>query len=255
MEKKKPIFKRWWFWVLVVLVLLFAIGSGGSEEEAKPTATVEPTMEVTPEPEPTEEPEPVRENPLDYIGLSTEEMRTAYNEYDAALNDAYTNGTAATASAEEAAEIENQIAEEIAGKYGISVDELDDIYAYAGFGYLYDIDPDSLKVSFGDTEDITINGTVMVVKAKIGSSYSNRSTITQNFFNVCDLICNQGCGEFDEIQYWAVADMQDGSESKVVSFTVPGDVIEVIAANDVQAFWQELDKYVDDLWVLPSLQS
>lgn len=79
---------------------------------------------------------------------------------------------------------------------------------------------------------------VLVVKAKISSSYSNEATVDQNYYNVEDLIKNQGCAEFDEIQYWAVADMSDGSEEKVVSFTVSSELIqsildEAVAANQL----------------------
>lgn len=253
-KKKKPIFKKWWFWVLVVVVLLIAIGSGGGETEEAPAQTQEPVAEATAEPEPTPEPELAHENPLDYIGLSKEEMRAAYNEYDAALNDAYTNGSAATASGEEAEKIENEIAEEIAGKYGISVDELNDIYGYAVYGYLYDIDPDSLTASMVELKDVTISGTTMIVKAKIPSSSTNGQVPLRCYSTVIDLICKQGCDELDEIQFWAVADMTDGSESKVISFTVPGEVIKAVASKDPATYLQTLGDYVDELWLHPSLK-
>jgi flagellar basal body-associated protein FliL len=92
---------------------------------------------------------------------------------------------------------------------------------------------------------------VLVVKAKIASSYDNGATINQNYYNVEDLIQSQGCDEFDEIQYWAVADMSDGSEQKVVSFTVDADLIQQIADKKVVA--NQLGDYVTDLWILPSL--
>lgn len=92
---------------------------------------------------------------------------------------------------------------------------------------------------------------VLVVKAKISSSYNNDATVDQNYYNVEDLIQNQGCDKFDEIQYWAVADMSDGSESKVVSFTVDADLIQKIAEKSVAA--NQLGDYVADLYIHPSL--
>lgn len=92
---------------------------------------------------------------------------------------------------------------------------------------------------------------VLVVKAKISSSYNNKATVDQNYYNVEDLIQNQGCGDFDEIQYWAVADMSDGSERKVVSFTVGSDLIQSILDKSVAA--NQLGGYVDELYILPSL--
>lgn len=60
MEKpKKPLFKRWYFWVLVVLVLA-AIGSALGEEDTEPTATPMPPTTATPTPEASLSPEEMR---------------------------------------------------------------------------------------------------------------------------------------------------------------------------------------------------
>lgn len=32
---KKPIFKKWWFWVIIVLVVLYIIGSMGTQESSE----------------------------------------------------------------------------------------------------------------------------------------------------------------------------------------------------------------------------
>lgn len=98
-------------------------------------------------------------------------------------------------------------------------------------------------------------GKVIVFKTKIAPKLSNKLTVSQNYFNVVDLIEKQGCTEYDQIQYWAVADMMDGSESKVVSFTLNSDLIQVIANANGRFAASELGKYVDDLYILPSLQS
>lgn len=67
---KKPVTKRWWFWVIVVILGLGIIGSvfgEGKPDDVQPssavTATVEPTAtpEPTPEPTPTPTPEPTPE--------------------------------------------------------------------------------------------------------------------------------------------------------------------------------------------------
>lgn len=93
---------------------------------------------------------------------------------------------------------------------------------------------------------------VLVVKAKISPSFTNELTINQNYMNVADIIKNQGGDAFDEIQYWAVADMQDGSESKVISFTLDSTTIQGIAAGNIVDI--ELGDYVSDLYILPSLK-
>lgn len=93
---------------------------------------------------------------------------------------------------------------------------------------------------------------VIVVKAKITPKGKNKDTINQNYFNVEDLIQEQGCDTFDELQYWAVADLTDGLEQKVVAFTVNSSLIKMIADGSVPA--NQLGDYVDDLYILPSLQ-
>lgn len=94
---------------------------------------------------------------------------------------------------------------------------------------------------------------VLVVKAKISDGYSNKATIKQNYWNVSDIIKNQNGDAFDEIQYWAVADMTDGSESKVISFTLDKSTIQGIKDENIVDI--QLGDYVTDLWILPSLQS
>lgn len=92
---------------------------------------------------------------------------------------------------------------------------------------------------------------VLVIKAKISSSYSNKATVDQNYYNVEDLVKNQGGADFDEIQYWAVADMSNGKEEKVVSFTVDAALIQKIAEGSVVA--NKLGDQVADLFIHSSL--
>uniref|UniRef100_A0AAU8B4Z0 Uncharacterized protein n=1 Tax=Dulem virus 34 TaxID=3145752 RepID=A0AAU8B4Z0_9CAUD len=109
------------------------------------------------------------------------------------------------------------------------------------------------SVKYGELLELNDNreaSGVAVVKAKISPSSTNDLTVAQNYHNVVDLIQNQGFGDC-ELQYWAVADMTDGTESKVISFTVPADVVGQVAAGDVVA--TQLPDLVTDLWVLPSL--
>ena len=93
---------------------------------------------------------------------------------------------------------------------------------------------------------------VIVVKAKIKSNLTNKLTIDQNYYNVADMIKNQGCDKFDEIQYWAVADMTSGDEAKVISFTLSSDTIKQIKDGKIVDI--QIGDYADDLWILPSLK-
>lgn len=109
------------------------------------------------------------------------------------------------------------------------------------------------SLKFGELLDVTTNDGILIIKAKISPSYNNKATITQNGFNVEDIILNQGGDSFDEIQYWAVADMTDGSESKVISFTLTKDHINSV--KNEQLFGNEIVDKATDVWILPSLQN
>lgn len=112
----------------------------------------------------------------------------------------------------------------------------------------------TLTVPHGEVLDVNVTGDILIVKTKITPSFNNHSTISQNFFNLEDLIKNQGCSKYDEIQYWAVADMTDGSESKVISFTAPKSTIDGIKDGSIEviAYLDEYE-YVTDVYILPSL--
>lgn len=115
------------------------------------------------------------------------------------------------------------------------------------------VDTGDLRLNTGELQGVTYGGNgVVVVKAKIKPMTSNESTILQNYSNVWDLICNHGFDTAKELQYWAVADMTSGDESKVISFTVPERVIKDIAAGKISP--DKMADKVDDLWILPSLQ-
>lgn len=103
----------------------------------------------------------------------------------------------------------------------------------------------------GDILDKKDISNTLIIKAKISSSYNNKATVDQNYYNIEDIIKNQGGDKYTEIQYWAVADMTDGSEQKVVSFTVSESVIKQIANNEIVA--NQMGSYVDDLFIHASL--
>lgn len=148
------------------------------------------------------------------------------------------------------ADYEENAMTETAEKFGITPEEVKTIY--------FDVyeartsEKPSIKILYGELLETTktaSNG--IVVKTKITPSYSNKATIEQNYFNVEDIIKNQDGSQYEEIQYWAVADMADGSEGKVISFTVNKTVIQGVLDGNIVAI--QFGDYVDDLYVLPSL--
>lgn len=111
-------------------------------------------------------------------------------------------------------------------------------------------DEPTYELNTGEILDVNENGDVLIIKAKINSLTTNKLTINQNYHNA-ESIIKSGGDNFKEIQYWAVADMRDGSEGKVISFTVPEDVIKGVANQNIVA--TQLPNLVTDLWILPSL--
>lgn len=105
---------------------------------------------------------------------------------------------------------------------------------------------------YGKLLNRTETDDTLVIKAKITPSYNNEATINQNYYNVEHIIKNKGGENFTEIQYWAVADMSDGTEQKVVSFTVSKYVINMIAKGDIAA--NQMGNLVDDLFIHASLR-
>ena len=112
------------------------------------------------------------------------------------------------------------------------------------------------RISYGELLDFTENTidgkNICVIKVKIEASLTKGMTVDQNYHNVEHFITKAGGDQYDSIDYWAVADMEDGSENKVISFTVPKDTIDKVKSGDLAAI--QLGDYVDDLYILPSLQ-
>lgn len=111
---------------------------------------------------------------------------------------------------------------------------------------------ESYKLEFGELLEENNNYGVVVLKAKITPSATNKTTIDQNYYNVEDYIQSHDMDGISELQYWAVADMSNGKEEKVISFTVPSSLIESISSKEIPA--NQLGDKVSELWILPSLR-
>lgn len=194
------------------------------------------------------------ENSLDQIQMTKEEMRKIYDELNELYNDPQSPAYAdyKDYSAEAVEKYEEECTKKIAKKYGLSEEDVTTIFSYGALGKLVEDEKQEYTLMFGELLQTTVNGTTLVIKAKIQPSINNKMTIRQNYHNVCNIITNQGGDEFSEIQYWAVADMTDGSEGKVISFTLDKKLIEMISQKQVYPL--SLEKYVKDLYILPSLR-
>lgn len=162
-EGKKPITKKWWFWVIIAFIVAVIVIPSSPKEKAAETPT--PTAEATAEP---------------------------------------------------AAEEDN-----------------------------------ALKMNTGEILDVKENGDTLIVKAKVKSLLNNKQTVDQNYYNACEIIRSY-TGDCTVLDYWAVADMSDGSEGKIISFVVPSEVFTIIKTQQFPD--NTLGEYVTDLWILPSLK-
>lgn len=213
---KKPLYKKWWFWVIVVS-LVGAAGtglSGGGEQADQPPTSQTETQAPASTPEPSETPE----------GGSAE----------------ITPGPEV-----ESSEPSKTAAPETAD-FVLDVGSLTD----ADVGPL---DTGNLALKNGDLVSVNYGGDgVIVVKGKIQGLFTNDQTVKQNYFSVCDLIKNRGFDSCQELQYWAVSDMSNGEEVKVVSFTLDRATIESVANGNI--IENQLGDYVSDLYIHPSLK-
>lgn len=105
---------------------------------------------------------------------------------------------------------------------------------------------------FGKVIEANKTDNKLTIKYKIDSSYNNKSTVKQNGFNVEDLILNQGADKFDEINYWAVADMENGNQQKVISFKVDKKLIKEI--KDKKVVGNEIVDKAKDVWMNENLK-
>ncbi|MCR5403951.1 MAG: hypothetical protein K6E91_09085 [Butyrivibrio sp.] len=182
---------------------------------------------------------------LDGISVTADELIDIYRE----LKDAFSYEKIPE-DPDEAEAYEHETFKLIGADNGLTEEQALNIFNYVS---MYGIPGANKEFSlrFGDLRDTTINGTSLIIKAKISPSYSKEATIDQNYYSVCDIIKNQGGDKYDSIQYWAVADMTDGSEGKVISFTVPKQIIDRVVSGEIVD--NKLGDYLEDLWILPSL--
>ncbi len=152
---------------------------------------------------------------------------------------------------EESEKYEEDTINKIAAEYNLTSDQVETIYGYV-ISYGLPGNATDFSLQYGELLDTTITGDILVIKARIKDSFSNKATVDQNYYNVCNIISKQGGNGFNEISYWAVMTMLDGEDRKVLSFTVPKKIIDLVAAGSIPD--NKLGEYLDDLWIHDSLK-
>ena len=86
-KAKKPIFKRWWFWAIVVVFVIGVIGGGGKRDvQPSETANKAPLTETTPTTDVSETEEPA----ADVLDNTEEPMASIERVIRSRINDEYT---------------------------------------------------------------------------------------------------------------------------------------------------------------------
>lgn len=151
----------------------------------------------------------------------------------------------------------DQVLQEIGTKYGISADDANNVHGYVLFNY-DDIaarngsDIENIKLHQNDLLDVTSYGGNITIKAKIIVKSSNDLTRKSCYFDMYDAIKDYGLDNYLNLSFWAVADMTNGTEQKVISFDIPQDVMKKVADGSIEE--GQLINYATDEWLSPAIQ-
>lgn len=151
---KKPVWKRWWVWAAVFLVLIMIIvNSGGEDEETAVDAPAESTVAETatgqqPEPEPEPEPEPARVTISSGAHLVNSDIEPGRYRSDGGIT--YWERLSGLSG-----ELGDIIANGVlfSGSVYVDIETTDTAFKFTGSGKFYRVDDSyqsELKTSFGD---------------------------------------------------------------------------------------------------------
>ncbi|MBQ8997172.1 MAG: hypothetical protein IJ086_00600 [Clostridium sp.] len=112
---------------------------------------------------------------------------------------------------------------------------------------------DEYCTAYEELLDVIVTNDILVLKAKIDSGSTNEMTVKYNTDIVKEFISKNNISGVSEIQYWAVADMTYGKDSKVISFTLNESTINAIK-NKASAVKNLIPK-AEDVWIHPSLNN
>lgn len=112
------------------------------------------------------------------------------------------------------------------------------------------VDPQGLQLRFGEVGDIGQFNNAVTIQAIIEPNLTNKMTISENYYNVEQLIKKNGFNTCDSIRYWAVVEDND-TTTKVIQFDLSKDVIDMIYSEKI--FGSRIPDYATDLWIAPAL--
>lgn len=194
------------------------------------------------------------------LGLDDDTMITIYDEIDAGYANSPSYSIKGELTEEDLAADDayaEQVLTDVGEKYGISADDASNVYSYVMWDYdkiaaKKGADITNIDLRCNDLLDVTTHAGNIIIKAKINPNITNELTRDGCYYDAYEVIQNYGLQYYKNLSYWAVADMTDGSEQKVISFEVTQDVLQKVADGTILE--GNMGDYVTDLWIAPALQ-
>lgn len=247
---------------LLVIIIAIVSGSCGSDSTKSSSSTSDSESAVETATEAATDASTEDEWPsITALGLDDDTMITIYNE----IEEAYANSPSYSNEGEMTEEdvaaedtYADQVLQEIGEKYGITADDANNVYGYVLMNYDELIankgtDIADLKLKTSDLLEVNSFGGNIIIKAKVSQNLLNNKMIRDScYFEVYEAIQDYNLQNYNTLSYWAVADMTDGSEMKVISFDVTQDVMQKVADGTILE--NKMVDYVSDLWIAPVLQ-
>lgn len=177
-----------------------------------------------------------------YAGSPSYSIEGELTEEDLAADDAYAE----------------QVLQEVGEKYSITADDADDVHGYVLMNYdelLAKKGADIANLTLDHSELLEVNTFAgnIIIKAKVSKNLLNDKMIRNScYFEVYEAIQDYKLQYYNNLSYWAVADMTNGTEQKVISFEVSQEVMEMVANETI--YENQLVDYLTDLWISPVLQ-
>lgn len=113
---------------------------------------------------------------------------------------------------------------------------------------------DNLKLKYGvfyDVYDGNKNeddkNNILILQVLLSEAQDREIVLEQNFLNVEDLIKNQNCSVYDQIEYVAKIKNKDNKKEDVISFLLDKNCINLISTAAITV--EEYEQNVKELWV------
>lgn len=113
---------------------------------------------------------------------------------------------------------------------------------------------DNLKLKYGVFYDVydgnkneNNKNNILILQVLLSEAQDREIVLEQNFLNIEDLIKNQNCSVYDQIEYVAKIKNKDNKKEDVISFLVDKNCINLISTAAITV--EEYEQNVKELWI------